>query len=48
MKNSDDCLNSGKQELQLRVTGDGGIFREVEGLSQSHTARGSTKAGSRS
>lgn len=23
MKNSDDCLNSGKQELQLRVTGDG-------------------------
>ena len=45
--NSDDGLNSGKQELQLRVTGDVGKFRAVEGLSQGHTASGGTEAGPR-
>ena len=38
MKNSDDCLNSGKQELQLRVTGDGRNIQRGRGaFSKSHS-----------
>ena len=36
--NSDDCLNSGKQELQFRVTGDGGKVQRGRGaFSKSHS-----------